>query len=297
MTGPADDLHADLRAALGMLDAAVAGIAPVVGLGYPGYRVYAYRVDLADGRVVKARLFTQAGECERTEYVARCLGPCIVTQPLARFGTALVTEWAEGVPPAQSDAVLRRCGALLARAHNTPLPHDAPSIPRLGLDTRWQRLRDRAAHLAQAGVLTHGDVATLLDIAQRSAPSVTTTTGFVLHDFTAQNIIVGAADDPILIDHDGLNIGTHDFDLARTWYRWPLPAAQLRCLLAGYASLRDIEPFLTHFPYWAVDALVAALKFRLSRDIRGTAEPLTRLRGLFAVSQRGLPAREALYHC
>lgn len=296
MTAPADDLHSDLRAALGMLDAAVARIAPVVGLGYPGYRAYAYRVDLADGRVIKARLFAQAGECERTEYVARCLGPCIVTQPLARFGTALVTEWADGVPPTHSDAVLKRCGALLAQAHNTPLPDDAPSVARLGFDARWRRLCDRAAQLAQAGVLTHGDVGALLDIAGRSAPSVATS-GFVLHDFTAQNIIVGAAGDPLLIDHDGLNFGTFEFDLARTWYRWPLAAAQLRCLLAGYASLRDVEPFVAHFPYWAVDALVAALKFRLSRDIRGTAEPLTRLRGLFAASQRGVTPREALYHC
>ena len=152
----------------------------------------------------------------------------------------------------------------------------------------------RAEELVAGGVLGADEMSAALEIAHRHAPSACTI-GFIFGDFCAENAIVRDSGEICFIDHDTLSVDACEYDLARTWYRWPMTPAQRAVYLAGYGEQRALEPFLAHFPYWAIVVLIGAARFRLSRHTAGTAEPLRRLRALVTDLDQGMPPRDAAY--
>jgi aminoglycoside phosphotransferase (APT) family kinase protein len=286
----------DLLAAVRALGLSLASVTLAAGEGYPGYQPTAYRLATADGRVLKGRLLDSPAVAERAEYVARCL-PGVVPAPLMRSGRALVTEWVDGWRPdgaGCSAAMLRQCGGLQAAVHLVPIPAPERRPGTRRMAWRSERLREGVAALSAGGAFAADEATRLIDMALRHAPEHTSK-GFTLGDFCPENIIVGGSGEVFFIDHEGLAIDECDYDLARTWYRWAMTAEQRAAFFAGYAQQRSLEPFRSHFPYWAITALVAAAVFRRLRHADAAAAPIDRLRRLLAELARGASPADGMY--
>jgi len=258
----------------------------------------AFRLDFADGRTLKGRQLATAREAARTEYVLRCVHHPAFPSVLARHDRAILTDWVDGTQLNQVDltpALARRCGALQGLLHRTPLPPATPYQPRIELRSE-ARLRKDLGALAQAGLIDANEVQALCALALRHAPS-SCAVGFVHTDFCGENIIVRQSGDLCVVDNDALTVDELDFDLGRTWYRWPMPVPQRAAYLAGYDALRSSRDFATHFPFWAVAATVASAVFRLRHMPQAADLPTKRLRHLLERCADDSSAEELLQRC
>jgi hypothetical protein len=93
----------DLLVQVDMLNMPLARVAPLSGIGYPGYGPSAFRFRFADGRVRKGRRFGSPSQAATVDYVAQYLGHQGFPIVLARSGRALLTDWIEGQPRSCAD--------------------------------------------------------------------------------------------------------------------------------------------------------------------------------------------------
>ena len=84
-----------------------------------------------------------------------------------------------------------------------------------------------------------------------------------------------------------MSIAPCDYDLARTWYRWPMTGEQRDAYLAGYRDHRDASAFLVHAPFWHIAALANGALFRHRRRSGAPALPLAALRALLRDAEAG----------
>src|SRR5262245_27745962 len=283
-------LGSDLLAAVQALELSLVAVSALAGEGYPGYRPHAYRLETADGRVLKGRVLSSAVQAEHADYVAGALPAGVVPAALMRCGAALITEWAEGLRPEGSrctPSLLRECGRLQATVHLQPIPEREQKRARGRLRWRTEQLRKQVGDLIAAGALVSDEAEPLLALARQHAPE-TAIQGFTFGDFCPENAIVRDSGEVCFIDHEALAIDHCDYDLARTWYRWPMTAEQRTAYLEGYAARRPIAAFLAHFPFWAISALLAGAVFRQRQHPQAATVPAGRLRALLADLERGI---------
>ena len=203
----------------------------------------------------------------------------LVPRVVACAGAALLSDWVDGQSLAGvdwPDELLRRCGAAQARVHARAVPADDPSAAA----ARWRRQVVRWLDaLAESGVLRDGERVALDELAARHAPA-SCALGISLGDYCADNIVCRAGGEPCLIDLETLSIAPSDYDLGRTWYRWPMNAAQRAAYLDGYGAHRDASTFLAHLPFWHIAALVEGALFRHRQQRPDLSVPVAGLRGL-----------------
>jgi hypothetical protein len=290
-------LGSELSGVVQTLGLSLIAAAPLAGDGYPGYQPSAFRLETADGRTLKGRVFATVAGAEEAEYVAVSLPAGIVPPILLRAGAAMVTEWADGVRPEGdrcTPALLRQCGAVHATVHLQPLPEQQKRRSAGRLKWRSPVLAERAAALGAAGVLSSGDVALAIEVARQYAPQ-SADLGLSLGDFCPENAIVRDSGQVCFIDHETLAIEHCDYDLARTWYRWPMSRVQRSEYLGAYAALRPVTAFLAHFPHWAIGAMIFGAAYRLQRHRDAAAVPAARLRALLAELDRGVRPEDVVY--
>jgi len=249
-------------------------------------RATAFQLRFADGRTCKGIYTLTARQAEQAATIAAQLSH--VARILDRCGAALLTEWVDGEclsVGAIPDEILRRCGALQAAVHALPVPHaDAPT-PRDAVLACSRRLRGDLDNLAGGGALPGGEADDIWATAAAHAP-VDCTVGLILGDFCAENIVHDADDRLTLIDIETLGIGACEYDLARTWYRWPMSAVQRRVYLDGYDGA-PAAAFVAHFPYWTLSALASGAVFRHRQRADTISVPLDRLRTVMRALARG----------
>jgi hypothetical protein len=290
--GPAGpELDRELRALLGARAAALRAIEPLPRLAVPRRRGDAHRLHFADGRSLKLRRLRDAAAARR---VAELLGWVGHPFPglLARAGRALLLEWVEGHPLGASPlsaAQLRGAARLQAALHVTP-PPPRPAAATIDPTARQgRRTRRHLERLRAAGRLDAAQVEDLAAIQRAHAP-VACELGLAHGDLCAENLVVDAAGALRSIDNEALSLGPCDADLGRTWYRWPLAPGQRERYLEAYAATRSPEPFLAHFAYWALAALLGSAAHRLGGAPAVADPPLRRLARLMAAIERGAPA-------
>jgi hypothetical protein len=83
-----------------------------------------------------------------------------------------------------------------------------------------------------------------------------------------------------VIDVDTLAVDSPDYDLARTWYRWPMEAGQFSTYLEGYRRVGSTLDFEEYALYWRIAVLVESALFRLVRRTGRSEVPMRRLREL-----------------
>jgi thiamine kinase-like enzyme len=174
-------------------------------------------------------------------------------------------------------ALLQQCGALHGFMHSNPLPHNCPYRCYTTPQEWCNELKQRLEELTTAGSLKPDEARRAFDCAVHAAPSAYDV-GFVHRDFCAENIVLGPTGQMWVIDNETVGVDAYDYDLGRTWYRWPMNRRQWQAYLEGYRVHRSPDAFLSHFPFWSIVAIVGSAVFRLRRQRDGAREPIKRLR-------------------
>lgn len=276
------ELSDELNELVRTVDSPLLEVTPLHGLGYSGYQYTSFRLRFADGLVLKGR---QCGSSERAaavEYVFRHVHHPALPKLLARAGRALLTEWVEGRPLTAADcspALMRECGALLGFVHGVPLPADHRYARRTTV-AEWQaEYASDLAALERLGALEPGEVHRARAHADAHAPDSCSLT-FAHRDFCAENMVLRPSGVVAVVDNETVDINTCEYDLGRTWYRWPMTSAQRQDFLAGYESHRSAEPFVRHESYWGLLAAANAAVFRWGISPAAAEVALATLRAL-----------------
>jgi Ser/Thr protein kinase RdoA (MazF antagonist) len=222
---------------------------------------FAYQVELAGGRTVKARHFGSEAAARRIFELHVGLEEAFA-RPLAQYGAVLIEEWIEGRPLGDGEAEtwVDAAGALLGRLHARPL---GAQVPMSSSTRRW---RDAAESdlvlISGAGKLTAPDVASLhAKIACRD-PGVARVV-LVHRDFCAENMLIDVNGRLRVIDNEQLDIAPAALDLGRTFHRWPMSEATWTRFLRAYRSSAPAEPEAIGF--WKIVASLETTRVFLQR--------------------------------
>lgn len=233
----------------------------------------AYRIELDDGRTIKARLLESEAEALRLQAVRRRIEPAFAPV-LGCAGRVLLEAWVAGDPIGDPEPWIETAAALLARLHATPL--DAEPA-RLG--TRpWRRQAERdLARLEADGLLAPALGRRLVAILAAHDPGHAPLV-LAHRDFCADNMVVDATGALRVIDNEWLEPQPAGIDLARTACRWPMPPAAWRRFLDAYRASAPADP--GPLAFWEVPALAWTGVVRLRRGPAHAASALARLRAL-----------------
>jgi hypothetical protein len=292
------ELGGDLWSLVCAVGTQLAAATPLAGDNYPGYRPNAFRLRFADGRVLKGRRVDTPAQAEAVEYISRCLGHRGLPRMLARRGRAFLTEWIEGRPLSAERCdrqVLQRCGALQGWVHSQAVPAGNP-LPASGTIESWRASAERGLRaLVEQAVLDDGVARNAAEIAEAYAPRSCAWV-FAYVDFCADNIVVQPSGEVCLVDNETLSIQPCDYDLGRTWYRWPMQRSDREAFLNGYCDHRRVADSLAHFPFWAIAAVVDGALFRVGKGgAAAAAVPVQRLRALVRDMEHGVAAEDAVF--
>jgi len=251
-----DDLGADLRALLRQYGVPVRAVAPVSGVDSPFPAPRAFRVELADGQVLKAVRATSAARAALVFAISRHLDRADFAPVLAGHGAALLMPWTEGRPlhdAGWDTPEVRQAGRLLATLHALVVPDAAVPPDGTGLDLYAKTLRRDLGSLARRGAICGDERETLLALAWTIAPT-NGGSGVIHRDLCVDNLVRQPSGALYVVDVESMAIGACADDLARTWYRWPMSTPQRAALFAAYAAHGGILPDWREFPFWAACA-------------------------------------------
>ena len=272
----------DIVAALATLGAEPVDAVCITGLPAEQTDRATFRIALADGRIVKARRFRRAARAERSARLAQALSHEHVPPPLLVSGRITIESWLDGVAISTLPSNQRRleqAADLLGSLHAPPGAHPHSR----STSTLLASTRRRLASLGGRGTLVRDEVDALLCAMQRLAPAAAAV-GITHNDFCADNLVQDAGGRLVLVDNEGLRRGFLDYDLARTWYRWPMPDADWRAFTARYRSWRTPDDRIA---FWRIAAVVKSAHLRAARHTAGATVPVDRLRALLASDVAG----------
>ena len=262
------------------------GLPPVVSvsristLTSPRWNRAAFRIELSDGSSCKGRRFESNEAAERVTCLARYLPSKSFPRIIAHQGLAELSEWIDGDVLSScpiTHRMLRQAGEIARAIHDVALPQSIPVALRLKGE-RWRDLLAAKAETLQcAGLLSSSERARALELADTHAPA-SVRSGLVHGDLCPENLVVDAAGNLQVIDHDSIALRTREYDLARVWYRWPMALDERRAFDDGYGDRDVLASYQKESPCWAVVVLIGAAEFRFRNQLPDVETPLRRLR-------------------
>jgi hypothetical protein len=247
----------------------------------PAHPRAAWRLQFADRSTLKGVRFNTPAVADQVEPLLRLLGDQHFPPIVARRGSAMLFRWIEGQPLRDYElqaGFLRRCALLHGWIHMAKVER-APGGSAGSMADWGVRLEAAFNELRRSGVHVRTEAATLLPVAREHVPA-RAMTGIIHGDLCAENLIVEPRGRLFVVDNETLQVGALDYDLARTWYRWPMRLDEWRDYREAYSEQRNSADFEAHFPYWAVLVLAESAVWHLARDTGGAAVPLRALRAL-----------------
>ncbi len=244
-----------------------------------------YRIELDSGRTIKARRVQDENAARRLFEIRRDL-PEAFAAAFDRYGAVLLEEWIEGEPVGDAppgDAYLIEAGALLASLHARPIVA-GQRVHEMRSTAAWLDATER--HLQQiqaAGGLEERDALRIRAALTQGDPG-RALTGLTHTDFCGENMVVDRRGRLRVVDNERVGIEALGFDVARTWYRWGLPAPSWERLQAAYAASTTTAEPLTSLGFWRIVALAHSAALRLRMDRTRAHVPLERLRQLAVAS-------------
>jgi hypothetical protein len=291
------DLGEDSLALLDRGPIAITEIQPLHSAEMAERAPHAFRVAYADGQQRKLVRCPRATRARMVAGISRLLDPDRFTPVLACAGTALLTPWVDGTPLHiggwdEHDVV---DGArLLADLHAVTPPPDAPSGATLAMPYRTMLPRHLAI-LVGAGALSDDERQELCMLIAPYAASEYYVA--ILHrDLCPENLVRRATGTLCVIDIETLQVGACDYDLARSWNRWPMSPDERRAFFATYVATSGRRPDWRHFPYWALLATASSAAQRLLLRAESAKIPLQRLHALRRELQRGCDGEAVALH-
>ncbi len=247
--------------------------------GHPA--TVAMRLDLADGRTAKLRVYPSSAAADRVWRILHCPNG-VLPRPLARQGRAIVVEFVAGTPidvlrrrraRADADRFIRGAARALAALHGVTPPRIEREV---ASGSRWLIGRV-AARLRRSGLI---DAETAQGLRRIEVPRATPLR--ISHgDPGPDNFVVTPLGRVRAIDEERLALRPVAFDLARLIARWPLTRTQEHLFLAAYRRAGGSpDGFLARRPFWMATALCTSIAFRLVYDPARVDGLVKRLRHL-----------------
>lgn len=287
-----DELGPDLCALIGGVGVPLVAATLVTTIPSTRADRACFRLTFADGTVLKGRRVQTGADAERIDILGSFLNPRYFPRVVARQGRALLTDWVQGTSLRPDDCtvkVVRRCGRLHATLHRLVLSPAAANFRRRPLE--WEPWLDASLRELVASEAIDVSLATgIARLVVRHAPRAPHA-GLCHGDFCAENIIRGAAGAICVVDNDGITVDAYAYDLARTWYRWPMERREQQAYADGYGRSEHGRNFADHFLHWALMVLVGSCKYRVRARVPSMGVPLSRLRAVVESEGRteGLP--------
>jgi hypothetical protein len=259
--------------------AALCEASPVSPLAAPESRRAAFRLQFCNGVTLKGRCLETAQQAETVWRLWQLhLRSAPVAQIVARRSEALLEEWLPGYSIAGGSEyaqILGAAGTLLGRFHRMGT---SASIARRAVTARWIDDSLEIEPLVRARLLEDKAAQEAMALARTSAPA-SAEWGLCHGDFCAENLLIVPERGLHVVDNETICELWYDCDLARTWYRWPMDAAEFEMFLDGYRTHRKPNEFLAHFRFWTICVLLRSAMYRRRNGI-STEAPLTRLQSL-----------------
>ena len=217
-----------------------------------------FRLNLADGRVFKGRQFDTVEKQAAVTSLLAILVDFPFSPIIASRGIATLEGWIDGSPLVLEDIRNEQLAAganILGRLHcvrDYPVePQLIPKPQTVSLDPIEREL----GNLVDEGLLRGDAIIPLLKIAEDSKPTELES-GLIHTDFHPGNMVAGVDGKLHIVDNERINIGPLDFDLARSWSRWPMNDSQREIFRNAYEEYRCLDTFIAHEKFWAVLSLV-----------------------------------------
>jgi Ser/Thr protein kinase RdoA (MazF antagonist) len=248
-----------------------------------------YRLECADKTVLKGRRFDAAHRAQRTARYLGLMKNGPFPKVIAARGRALLLEWIHGLPVSHMETqpeILKQIGMLQGWLHKCD---DSP-MRQFGAQAHQDLLfktRKRISYLAGRKALTAEEAEFLVEIAVQEAP-LHYEVGMIHKDLSPDNVVLKPSLGKIyVIDNETLGLGPYDFDLARTWHRWPMNPIQREAFYYGYEKYRCLDSFHRNFLFWAIAALVTSAYSRLRTEKPGWSLSIRKLRSLLNSVEKG----------
>ena len=238
-----------------------------------------YRIE-HDGGVVKVRRLED-------EVTARNLAAFMSELPVgftscsARYGRVLIEDWIDGeaLPDAPAPHHLAEAAALLADLHAKTRLGDLKLHGECPTANHHRLALERLRIVAAAGALAEKELVRLERALKRWDP-VRAIFGLTHLDFCGENMVIDRGGRLRVIDNERLRVNALGYDLARTWYRWALPAPQWEAFLLAYSSRMPILNSPESFPFWKIAAAALSAELRLRACPERVGVPIDCLRAL-----------------
>ena len=272
----------DLRSLVNELSSPVVDIQILTSQPVAGCPRGTWRLQLADGRLLKARRLETTERAKRLSTLAGLVEESPLATVMACRGDALLEEWVTG-PTLDSFPLdletAQTLGELLGRLAGSGVTSPLLEPHQRSAESLLLKLEQALADLSAAGVVSDETSQRLLRRARENAPEQLES-GLVHLDLQPRNVVMTATG-PRLIDNELLDVGSLDMDLARTWYLWPMSAAAQTRFLRGYEQWRSPRTFLLYEVFWAVHALACAAAYlqRSRQPVGELPRALERLAG------------------
>jgi hypothetical protein len=270
--------HAGLRART---------IVEVTTIRFPSIKRFTYRIDLDSGEIIKARHLEDESSARRLFEIRHGL-PDAFVPAFSCHGRVLLERWADGRllhDTRPSDMHLVEAGALLAGLHAMRVEpgqtarDESTNAWRLKTDSGLQTLVVAGAiDAAEADGLSRG---LARDDPGHAAP------GLGHFDFCGENMLVDRSGHLRVFDNERVGVGFLGFDVARTWYRWGLPAKAWAVFKEAYAEASSSDEAFVSLDFWIVVALVQSACLRLQVERSHLSLPIDKLRRITAASASG----------
>ena len=246
----------------------------------PTARRAAYRLSSGAENDIKLRWVPSGDVRRRMERLVPCLDRESCPQIIAASGRCLIEQWLPG-ESLQGKAIdanlLEASGRTLARVH-CAITTRVVRLQDHRLRGRLKELRDCVLALRAGGVLGADAAQTILDDVLNRLPP-TAHWGLMHRDFMPGNLIVHQ-DRVASIDNVDVVPGFLEEDLALTFFRWPLSAAEQGHFLTGYGHGAVVDSWIAHESFWTTLALVAVAAWRHRSGWPNVHEPIARLHRL-----------------
>jgi thiamine kinase-like enzyme len=270
-------------------------------LALPNIKRGSFRLRFADGRVFKGRRFGSVDQAKRVQNLWKYLSPRNFPEVVAFYRSAMLIKWIEGesmTSTRSTPEVLRRCGDLHGSVHAINISEEeirlySPETKPESLKTA-QVFRKQVCELERLGALEKAQCKLLMELVESNTPK-RFSYGLVCGDFCEENLLINSSGNIYVIDNEKLAIDAYDYDLARTWYRWPMNPDQRMAYYDGYTRHRTHESFRAHFLYWVIKVLMRSAILRLQASTQASSVPIQRLQTLLKNVQKGMTTEPELY--